>query len=301
MTSEHVEPFLRSLDAPETRRAYRYDLSCFFDFLAERDGPVAADEISPDDTRRFFRHLEATSLSPSTKRRRVTALRSFFDWLRSETGLVAFNPVQDPPSFSADSTAPEEAGPAPDRDMLRRLLDQMDRKTLRGQRDYTLVLTIVYGALRRAEVASLDVDDVRPLGRHWVIDLPVSSQPRSGYIPIPDAVAEQVQRLADLYDEPAGPLWRSLGNRNRGGRLSPDAIYKVVRRAGQAAGLDAPSIEGLRRAGLRLASLGGATLSQLRDHARLSTTASAAKYTAEDDRPGRLSSSVSARIPLNID
>ncbi|MFB6248421.1 MAG: hypothetical protein ABEL97_07620, partial [Salinibacter sp.] len=163
-----------------------------------------------------------------------------------------------------------------------------------------LILVIVYGALRRTEVASLDVEDIRPLGRHWVLDLPVSTQPLGGYVRIPDAVAEQVQQLADRYGADGGPLWRSFSNRNRGERLTPDALYKIVRRVGQQAGIDALSIDVLRRSGLRLASAGGASLDQLRQHARLQTPASTAKYAVEDG-DGRLSSTVSDRIPLTLD
>ena len=299
MIQDRAHRFVQDLDAEETRRAYRYDLECFFDFLTDRDRPVDVVEVSPTDIRHYFDHLDEQALSVSTKRRRVAAVRRFFDWLRKE-GVVPFTPVQDAPSFTAEHSGNPEDERFLDRETLSALLDDIDRDDLQGHRDYTLILLIVYGALRRAEVASLDVENVRPLGRHWVIDLPTSYQTQGGYVRIPDAVAEQVQRLADRYDEADGPLWRSLGNRNRGGRLSPDALYKIVRRVGRTAGVERLSIEVLRRSGLRLASVGGATLSQLRDHARLKTAASAAQYTAEDNS-GRLSSSVSDRIPLNVE
>lgn len=301
MLSEPVSRFLQGLNTAETRRAYRYDLRCFFAFLADRDGPPDPIDVSPDDVRRYVRELKAASLSVSTKRRRVAAVRRFYEWLRTEEGAISFTPVQCSPSFASENRDAEASTPGLDREALATLLEHIDRGTLRGQRDYTLLLVIVYGALRRAEVAALDVDDVRPLGRHWVIDLPVSSQPQGGYVKIPAAVADHVQRLADRYDESEGPLWRSLGPRHRGGRLSPDALYKIVRRAGRAAGIEALSIDGLRRAGLQLASIGGATLSELRDHARLTTTSSTAKYTATPDTAGRLSSSVSDRIPLTLE
>jgi site-specific recombinase XerD len=300
MRKDPREAFLRSRGAAQTRRAYRLDLKRFAQFLAGREGgPRRVADATPEVVRDYVDALRDRSLSVATKRRRVSALRQFFDWLRAE-GLRASNPVQ--------VTAPFEAGPdSPaadrtlDRSDLRTLLDAFDRDSVRGQRDYTLILLVVYGALRRGEVASLDVDDVRPLGRHWVVDLPVTSRGSGGYVRLPDAVAEQVQRLAGRYEDDEGPLWRSLSNRNRGARLTPDGLYKIVRRAGEEVGLDALSIDLLRRSGLRLAAAGGASVGALRRHARLQTTASTARYAEVEADGGSLSSAVSDRIPLDLD
>lgn len=300
MNKKGLREFIQGRTTAETRRAYRYDLERFFEFLEETTGVRTAAEVTRESVRDYVRSLRSESLSVSTKRRRIAAVRQFYDWLR-EKGAVPFNPV--PGSVSFDTTPDNSQHPARvlDRDALSTVLNAIDRDSTRGQRDYTLVLVVVYGALRRSDIASLDVDDVRPLGRHWVIDLSAGAQSRGGYVPVPDRVAEQVQRLASLYDEEDGPLWRSLSNRNRGDRLTPDALYKIVRRVGQEAGVDDLSIDGLRRSGLRLASANGASVDQLRRHARLQTTASTAKYTAEDPGDGRLTSSVSDRIPLDLE
>ncbi len=300
MNKTAAPDFIQSRTSAETRRAYRYDLERFFEFLERTTDVRTPAEVTRVSVRDYIRALKGESLSVSTKRRRLAAVRQFFDWLREE-GAVTFNPV--PGSVSFDTTPEDSQEPARvlDRDALSAVLNAIDRDSLRGQRDYTLVLVVVYGALRRSEVASLDVDDVRPLGRHWVIDLSAGVQPQGGYVPVPDSVAEQVQRLATLYDEGGGPLWRSLSNRNRGDRLTPDALYKIVRRVGEEAGVEKLSIDGLRRSGLRLASANGASLGQLRRHARLQTTASTAKYTDDDSGAGRLSSSVSDRISLDLE
>jgi integrase/recombinase XerD len=299
MNNEAVQDFIQGRSSAETRRAYRYDLERFFEFLERTTDVDTPAEVTRESVRVYVRALRLESLSVSTKRRRIAAVRQFFDWLR-EKGAIPFNPV--PGSVSFDATPDNSQDPARvlDRDALSAVLNAIDRDSVQGQRDYTLVLVVVYGALRRSEVASLDVDDVRPLGRHWVIDLSAGAQPQGGYVPVPGRVAEQVQRLASLYDEEEGPLWRSLSNRNRGDRLTPDALYKIVRRVGQEAGADDLNIDGLRRSGLRLASANGASLGQLRRHARLQTTASTVKYTAEDSGGGRLTSSVSDRIPLDL-
>lgn len=304
MNKEQIDVFIQGRPSAETRRAYRYDLERFFGFLERStDSRAPADtgpaDVTTESVRDYIRALKSGSLSVSTKRRRIAAVRQFFDWLREE-GTVPFNPVPGSVSFNTTPETTPESARVLDRDALSAVLNAIDRDSLQGQRDYTLVLVVLYGALRRSDVASLDVDDVRPLGRHWVIDLSTDSQARGGYVRVPAPVAEQVQRLATLYDEEEGPLWRSMSNRNRGDRLTPDALYKIVRRVGRDAGVDDLSIDDLRRSGLQLASANGASLDQLRQHARLQTTASTAKYTAEDSG-GRLSSTVSDRIPLDLE
>jgi site-specific recombinase XerD len=299
MNTALVEEFIQGHTSAETRRAYRYDLEQFLEFLEETTDFCAPAEVSRASVHTYIQALKTESLSVSTKRRRVAAVRQFFEWLR-EKDAVPFTPVPGSVSFDTTPEKSEEPARTLDRDALSTVLTAIDRDSVKGQRDYTLVVVVVYGALRRSEVASLNVEDVRPLGRHWVIDLPAGTQSQGGYVPVPALVAEQVQRLAALYEEEDGPLWRSLSNRNRGGRLTPDALYKVVRRVGREAGVDGLSIDDLRRSGLRLASANGASIGQLRRHARLQTTASTAKYTDDDSDGSRLSSSVSDRIPLEL-
>jgi site-specific recombinase XerD len=300
MNSTRARAFIQGRTSAETRRAYRYDLERFFEFLERTTDVRTPEEVTRASVREYIRALKEESLSVSTKRRRIVAVRQFFDWLREE-GAVPFTPVPGSVSFDTTSTESQDSARVLDRDALSAVLNAIDRDSVQGQRDYTLVVVVVYGALRRSEVASLDVDDVRPLGRHWVIDLSSDAQPQGGYVRVPDSVAEQVQRLATLYDEEEGPLWRSLSNRNRGERLTPDALYKIVRRVGEEAGVQDLSIDTLRRSGLRLASANGASFGQLRRHARLQTPASTAKYTAEERGGGRLRSSVSDRIPLDLE
>jgi integrase len=156
-------------------------------------------------------------------------------------------------------------------------------------------LTIVYGALRRGEVAALEVDDVRPLGRYWILDLSEDAQ-GSDYVRIPEVVVEAIERMKDAYDITKGALWRSRSNQNRGAPMSPDAIYKVIRRVAGQAGLDSVSIDELRRTGLQLALEGGATLPQVRAHGRFNDSTSVARFVEE--RSSELGASAIEHIEL---
>lgn len=295
-----VERFLTQLGSEETRRAYRLDLRRFLEYL----GGSARERTFPDGVTTkhldgFVSWMDADGLSTATQRRRVSAVRRFYDWL-CENGDRSTNPVRGPLSIPREP----ESGSSEDgfltAGQIESLLGGLDRSSNEGRRTFALILVILYGSLRRAEVASLNIDDVRPLGRRWVIDLPQTSSGTGGYVPIPDPVVDAVQSLTEVYGEDSGPLWRSFSNRNRGERLSPDALYKSLRRAGESVGLESVTIERLRQSGLRLASAGGASIQAVQEHARLRSARSTARYAEMDPNRDRLGKTLEERIPIDL-
>ena len=290
-----IDSFLEGISSQQTRRAYRTDLRRFFSEGEVDTSLVQA--IEPEGIQTFLRAMHRNDQSQSTQRRRLSALRRFFDWLIKQ-GDRTQNPARHPEvqllrpdSRSSSRTLTKDETEA--------LIEAALEPTRTGLRDRALILTIVFGALRRHEVASLDVDDIRPLGRYWVLDLQASQQ-HSGYVRIPETVVEAIEQMKDRYGIDRGRLWRSLSNRNRGTPMSPDAIYKVVRRVAGRAGLDAVSIDVLRRTGLQLALRGGADVPQVQAHGRLSDSSSAARLHDGEERSGRLGDSAVEYIDLDV-
>jgi site-specific recombinase XerD len=290
-----VDSFLNQLTSAQTRRAYRRDLRDFFgeDIPSHEE----VEEIEVDDLRMFVRRLRDDGLSEATQRRRLAALRGFFDWL-IEQGHRSDNPARHPrvtplapakgPSETADLT----------KESVESLIEAAGEPSQSGSRDQALILTILYGALRRDEVAHLEVDDIRPLGRYWVIDLPASAN--GSYVRIPDVVVDAIERMKARHGITSGPLWRSLSNRNRGEPMTPDAIYKAVRRVAKRAGQEPMSIDTLRRAGLQLALDGGADLTQVKAHGRYQSVDSAARLYDTNNRSGALGDSAVDHIDLDL-
>jgi integrase len=142
------------------------------------------------------------------------------------------------------------------------------------------VLTALHCALRRSELAALDASDLRMVGRYWTLEI----RPRPGQgssaanesrengharasVKVPAHVADALDALRKAWGR-HGAMFRSLSNRNRGARLTPDAIYKIVKEAGAQAGLEDVTPETLRQTGLQLAVDAGAPLRQVQAHAR---------------------------------
>lgn len=299
-----LEKFLDGIDSQHTRRAYRTDLTDFFSFWGKKPGVEVLAEISKDDVRSYIRSLQSEGKSESTQRRRFSALRRFFDWLMDQ-GLVDGNPARACRVKISESTEPD----ASSHDRAASLLSKSEVETLvhatddageTAVRDRGLILTILYGALRRSEVAAMNVQHVRPLGRHWVIDVPSAQEWSSAYVKIPMAVVEAIEAVQSRYGINEGALWRSLSNRNRGARMTPDAIYKAVRRTGQRAGFKTVTVETLRQTGLSLALQGGATRQQVQLHGRLESAAAIERYADPKNATGRLSESAVDFVELEI-
>jgi len=297
-----IDDFLQTLGSDNTRRAYRRDLTTFFQRTEDEnseDWTDASESVTPSDVNAWVREMAKDGLATSTQRRRISAMKRWFDWL-VDTGRHDRNPVRTGrvrPKEPSDASTSEISLTKSD---VERLIRVAGKHEASGVRDRALILTIVYASLRRAEVAAMDVEHVRPLGRHWVIDIPDGDDRKAVYVKVPEVVARAVDSVCDAYAIDKGALWRSVSNRNAGTRMTPGAIYKVVRDVGDRAGLEGVTIDALRNVGLRLASKGGATLSQTQSHGRLQTPAAAARYASSDDG-GRLTNSAVDFVELDLE
>jgi site-specific recombinase XerD len=195
-----VDRFVQTLSSAHTRRAYRTDLRRFFENSAVRHAEVQP--IDASGIQAFVRGMRRRRKSLSTQRRRLSALRAFFDWLVA-SDLLPYNPARHPTVSPLPPDSEDDASDALGRAQVQKLVKVATAMPRTGPRDRALITTIVFGALRRREVAALRVQDVRPLGRYWVLDLPDDATGR--YVQIPDAVVEEIEALQEAYDIQSGP------------------------------------------------------------------------------------------------
>jgi Site-specific recombinase XerD len=293
---DFVHSYLEEISSNQTRRAYRTDLRRFFSQEEVEESLVQA--VKPDGIQTFVRAMHREQESLSTQRRRLAALRGFFDWLITQ-GVCSYNPARTP---KVEPLPPETS--SSDASILTKaeveeLIATAGEPPRTGPRDQALIVTTVYAALRRSELAGLEADDIRPLGRYWVLNLQ-STASGGGYVRIPQTVVEVIEQMKDRYGIAEGRLWRSLSNRNRGQPMSPDGLYKVVQRVSKRAGLDPVSIDTLRRTGLQLALQGGADLPQVQAQGRFSDSSSAARLHDATDHSGTLDDSAAEYIEIDV-
>jgi integrase/recombinase XerC len=168
-----MKALLADSRSAETRRAYARDLADFFAWHGYAEPtPEAVSAFCALDTASlaltlngYKADLRARHLSPATINRRLAALRALLRMARrfgaqvpDPAGLV----TSEKSRAYRDTRGPALSDAA-------RLLRAPDRNTLRGKRDYALLVLFCENALRRGELHRCDVADFDPIGERLSI------------------------------------------------------------------------------------------------------------------------------------
>lgn len=274
--------YLQRYDRENTRTAYRKDLRQFFG--TEDVTPDLALEASFLHVNRYIEELQARDCKASTIRRKIAAIRGFFDWLVS-LDVCEKNPA-DPNLIRRvrSASTSDRSITFLTKRQAERLIKATDEAGEAAARDRTLIMTLIHCVLRRSEAAAMDVEHIRPLGRYWVLDLPTAKGGEDQYVKIPAHVVEQIDSMRLQYEIQTGPLWRSFSNRNRGDRVTPKTIYRIVKRTAKRAGLPDIGAHALRHTGCTLAIESGASLQQVKTHARHKNLETTMMYIHQRDK-----------------
>jgi integrase/recombinase XerD len=216
--------------APNTLAAYRRDLTAYATWLHERGRALA--DVGPDDLTAYAHHLRDLGRAPATVSRALVAVRSLHRFCALD-GLVDHDP-------SADlevPTVPRGLPKALREDEVSRLLDQVAGDDPVARRDRAL-LEVLYGTgMRISELVGLSLADVdleaglvRVLGkgrRERVV--PLGRMARLALV----AWSGDGGRPDLLADRRADAVFVN----QRGGRLSRQGAWGIVRRYALAAGL----------------------------------------------------------------
>lgn len=274
-----LDTYLLKFDRPATRRAYRSDLS---DFFGTDDITLdMALDVSFVRVNQYIAGLEASGAKASTIRRRVAAIRGFFDWLEA-LGAIEKNPAHRQLIRKIKSVRNK------DRVLVVLTADQANQLLRAAKetnmRNHAMMAAMLHCVLRRSEVASMDVDHVRLIGKYWILDLPTTKGGADQYVKVPEHVVDLIEEHKEYYGIATGPLWRSHSRRNPGGRLTPTSIYRIVRETALIAGLPDIGAHTLRHTGCTLAIDNGASLQQVQTHARHKQIETTMVYVHQRDR-----------------
>ncbi len=256
-----------------TLDAYRTDLLQFGRFLEARE--VSALEASPADVADFLQQLatgngEKPPASPATIHRKSACLRSFYRHLRRD-GLLDTDPT-------ATLSTPRRSRKLPQvltRGEIERLLSQPRGTEPASLRDRALLEVMYACGLRASEAIGLELMDVdvqegllRARGK--------GSKER--IVPVGQAALKALRiylergRPALVKGAPEAHLFVNF----RGGQLTRQGLYKIVRRHAQTAGLaDRMSPHTLRHTFATHLLAGGCDLRSVQEmlgHADVSTT-----------------------------
>lgn len=217
-------------------RTVRQYTQCVRDFLAERFGRASLrlSRLRQADTNQHFQRKSVT-LRPNTLHSLAAALRAFFTFLRWR-GDIHTDLASGVPTVACWrlSTVPKFIEPA----QVQRLLASCDRHTVKGQRDYTILLLLARLGLRAGEVVALRLEDL-----HWEVGemLVRGKGQRLDRLPIPADVGQALAKYL-RQGRPRCSARQVFVRLNAPHRefACPSDISTIVRQAMDRAGLHPP-------------------------------------------------------------
>jgi integrase/recombinase XerD len=235
------QEWLANITNAKTRRAYRNDVREFIKYTGLHDY-VELRSIARSHIIAWRKDMEQRALSPSTIRRKLSALSSLFDYLCERNAAVG-NPVDGVKRPMANGN--EGSTPALGDLQARRLLEAPPADTLKGVRDRAILAALLYHGIRREELCGLRVKDLH--SRQGVMHVRIQGKrAKIRFIPVHVGALRMIEdylALAGHRSDLEGALFRPVKN-NRTGlldrHLDPASVYRnIVRKYGLATGISA--------------------------------------------------------------
>ncbi len=168
---------------------------------------------------------------------------------------------------------------------IKRILDLLSEQadqsgTLLDMRNYMIVLLMATCGLRISEVKNLDVGDFYRSSETF--RLLIHGKGRDGKadsVNVPEYVVKKITHWLKMRQSPSAvfPMFTSMGNNNKDGRLCSRSVSQIVKQAMITAGFNSSRLtaHSLRHSAVTLALLAGASLQEVQQfarHRRIETT-----------------------------
>jgi len=212
-----------------TLSAYRRDLTDFTQFLNAQHRSLR--RAGPDDIVGYLERLRTRGLRPASVARRISALRGLYKHLVRE-GELRRDPTENLEAPRRTRSLPRTLA----REVVAALIESPDLNEPRGVRDRSVLELLYATGMRASECLGLTLDDVN-LSAGYVVCTGKGRKQR--LVPVGAEAARWVSRyLRDV--RPLSTRVRDSGRlfvNPRGGRLSRQSLWTIVRRAAARAGL----------------------------------------------------------------
>ena len=258
---------LNSVVSEHSKRNYAKALDDLFLFAASR--PL---------TRALLMEWRAAmnKLSLSTVNVRLSAMRKLVTEARRNGMLGA----EEAANLTEIPNIPEKGtrlGNWLTREQAKELLAVPDRSTIKGKRDYAILALLVGCALRRQELAELDVEKIQMREGRWVIVDLRGKGGRVRTVAIPIWVKHAIDAWIIAGNVEDGRLLRPVlkGGKVKGETLTDWSIWSVVERSAKEIGIERFGAHDLRRTCAKLCRKNGGDLEQIKfllGHSSIQTT-----------------------------
>lgn len=276
-----VSRFLASQDIREiSKNAYRNGLDRFLSWAEEN----SIQQPDRNTILSFKSYLSNQLLAANTINSYLAAVKSFFSWLE---GMKLY------PDIAKDIKGlPQPKGHLRESlttTQIQDLLSRMDQSTEIGCRDFALINLMVRTGLRTIEIIRADVADMRQeAGEALLYVHGKGRDSKDAFVLLTDKTLKPLLAYLKRRDsaDPSAPLFSSLSDRNRKGRLTTRTVRMIVKRHLREMDLDNRrlSAHSLRHSFATIALRGGAPLLQVKEALRHSSIETTEKYLHNLDR-----------------
>ncbi len=198
---------------------------------------LAGKRLSADIVRTWKAELLSNKVKPASVNIWIAGLRSFFSWL-AEMGEIPFDPTQAIKGATRKGTKQRHVRESlTDREVIR-LLEQPNRETREGARDYAMLCIMLYTAARGIELHRADIEDLKTMDGALVLQVQGKGHYEKDDFLVLSHEAESAMRdWLVLRGKECGPIFTSCSNYSKGERLSRRAMRGIVKRYFDVAGL----------------------------------------------------------------
>lgn len=291
--SEAGRSWLVRSTSRSTRTNYERDLHQFLAFMQiSSDRLDRLVDVRPEHVAAWRDSLREQGRSNATVRRKMTALRSLFSYLKTY-GYTGANPAHgdfvDAPAMPRDGktvglTTAE----------CRRLMEMPDPRTPIGIRDRAILSLLAYSACRVGELTTLSVCDYQTTDGHRVLQV-MGKGGKERRVALHPEACERLEawtKTASIRVDGNGPLFRptqTARGRGKDGfdtrRLSKRAVQRLVKLYTRLAGLDlCVTVHSFRVTALTTARERGADIIDLQDFAGHADPRTTLTYIRNRDR-----------------
>lgn len=269
-----AELFTRWIDyidaKPKTVETYTRAIKQFFIFL-QANGitrPSREDIIA-------YRDILKESHKPTTVQSYIMAVKQFFNWT-SQEGIYP-NIAQRVKGAKLDNEHKKDYLTTK---QVGTLLQNIDRSTVKGLRDYAILALMITSGLRTIEVVRADIQDIRTVADFTALFLQGKGHDeKNQYVKIAEPVEDAIRAYLKARGtaKATDPLFTSVSNRDKGERMTTKSISRIAKNNLVDAGLDSDRLtaHSLRHTTATLNLLNGGTVEetqQLLRHTNINTT-----------------------------
>ena len=251
---------LNSLTSASSKRSYDHAIREFIDWYCSE--PRLAFNRTVVTRHRIA--LEQRPYAPSTINLRLAAIRRLA-YEASDCGLLSPDLAAGIRRVKGVRRLGVRVGNWLTAEEGKKLLGTENGDTVRSRRNRALLALLIGCGLRRAEVATLRLEDFQLREGHWVI---ADLRGKGGHIrtiPVPEWVKQAVDGWTFSANITSGPLLRSINKAGRiwGKGFTPKVIWAVVKTNAKSCGLPTLAPHDLRRTCARLCHQAGGELEQI--------------------------------------